>query len=218
MGDDTGPEQLRLSTADGEELETELQLPDQPPFAAVVLAHPHPAQGGDMRSLVTSELFRTLPTLGFAALRFNFRGVGTSTGIHGGGLPERIDLLAAIDTLAERFPDLALVVSGWSFGADVSLGIVHPRIAGWFAVAPPLRILADDEFIAAADPRPKVLAVAEHDQFNPPERCQRKIEEWEETTLEVVAGADHFLVGRTQRLANHLHEFATGLGGAASSA
>jgi alpha/beta superfamily hydrolase len=211
MSDDTGPISLRLTTSDDEDLEAEWQCPTVPPSAAVVLAHPHPAQGGNMRSLVTSELFRSLPALGVAVLRFNFRGVEGSSGTHGGGQPERADVVAAIDALALRHPDVPLVVSGWSFGADVSLGVDDPRISGWFAVAPPLRILTSDEFVAGADPRPKHLAVPEHDQFNPPDRCRRKVEHWVETSIAVVAGADHFLVGRTQLLAKSVATFSAAL-------
>ena len=201
---------LRIETDDGILLEAELALPDRP-AAGVVLAHPHPAHGGSMRSLVTSELFAALPAAGIAVLRFNFRGVEGSGGEHGGGEPERSDVRAAVHTMAGRVPNVALVVSGWSFGADVSLAIDDPAIDGWFAIAPPLRILTPDLLVAAADPRPKVLAVPEHDQFNPPQSCAAAITGWANTRMEVVAGGDHFLVGRTRLVADWLATFATGL-------
>jgi alpha/beta superfamily hydrolase len=200
-----GPVGVR--TSDGIYLEAEVAL-GVAPGAAVVLAHPHPAHGGSMRSLVTSELFGTLPGLGVAALRFNFRGVGDSGGAHGGGEPERLDVTAAIGVMARLVPGVPLVVSGWSFGADVSLAVDDPALDGWFAVAPPLRILPAGLLVAAHDPRPKVLAVPEHDQFNPPERCAEKTSGWVNTRRDVVAGGDHFLVGRTQVVAGWLAAFA----------
>lgn len=214
MTTDTGP--LTLRTDDGETLEAEWSMPvDATPIAVVALCHPHPAQGGDMRSLVTSELFRSLPAQGIATLRFNFRGVGGSTGEHGGGTAEINDVAAAVAVAGHTAGDLGvpLVLSGWSFGADVSLAVVDPAISGWFAVAPPLRILATDAYLAATDRRPKHLAVPEHDEFNPPERCARKIASWDATTLDVIAGADHFLVGRTARLTEDLVGFAASLSG-----
>lgn len=164
-----------------------------------------------MRSLVTSELFRTLPDRGLATLRFNFRGVGSSEGHHEGGMAERADVTAAVAAAAAEAPGLPLVLSGWSFGADVSLAVVDPAVAGWFAVAPPLRVLPADAYVAADDPRPKVLAVPEHDEFNPPERCGPKVATWRSTSMEVIAGADHFLVGRTAALVDLLLAFATDL-------
>jgi len=165
-----------------------------------------------MRSLVTSELFRTLPGRGVATLRFNFRGVGASSGQHEGGMAERADVAAAVSAAAAEAPGVPLVLSGWSFGADVSLGVVDAAVSGWFAVAPPLRILPSDAYLAGDDPRPKVLAVPEHDEFNPPDRCGPRVASWTNTTLEVIPGADHFLVGRTAALTDLLIGFAASLG------
>jgi uncharacterized protein len=206
---------FRLITEDGESLEAEWAAP--PPDAGdveravVVLAHPHPAHGGTMRSLVTSELFRTLPDTGMAVLRFNFRGVEGSTGTHGGGPAERSDVAAAVAEAACRRPGLPLVLSGWSFGGDVSLAVDDPAISCWFAVAPTLRILDPSLLVAATDPRPKHLAVPEHDEFNPPDACREKVEGWTATSVEVVAGADHYLVGRTARLVASLNDLVDGL-------
>lgn len=209
----TGPRPLTIATDDGVALEAQWAPCDDggDPLAAVVLAHPHPAHGGDMTSLVTSELFRSLPTQRCSVLRFNFRGVGASTGEHGGGEPERLDVSAAMAAMEGLVGDVPLVLAGWSFGADVSLAVVDDAITGWFAVAPPLRILSAEQLLAAHDQRPKHLAVPEHDEFNPPERCAPKVADWHNTTVEVVAGADHYLVGRTAKLTESLVGFAASL-------
>jgi alpha/beta superfamily hydrolase len=202
--DDITPEPTTLATADGVTLEAEVARPaaagDATPW--VVLCHPHPQQGGDMRSLVTSELFRTLPGDGISVLRFNFRGVGGSGGEHGHGVAEQLDLVAALDAVAGRaaVPSGRIVVAGWSFGADVSLAVADARIGQWVAIAPPLRIIDPGTMAAATDPRPKLLVVPEHDQFDPPDRVRETTAAWVATTIEVVAGADHFLVGRTDQV------------------
>lgn len=188
-------EELWLTTSDGVALEAELVVPPDP-RAAVVLCHPHPEQGGNMRSIITGTQFRELPDHGAACLRFNFRGVGRSEGAHDRGRGEQLDVVAAIDALHPITEGLPLVVSGWSFGADTSLAVVDERIDGWAPVAPPLRVLPDDELLAALDPRPKRVLVPEHDQFNPPERAEERTSGWLATDLVVAAGGDHFLVGR----------------------
>ena len=197
---------MKLHTADGLTLEGELHVPDDA-RAAIVLAHPHPLYGGNMRSIVIGALFEGLPAAGVAALRFNFRGVGTSEGRHDEGRGERLDVVAALDALVAVIGGrgLPLVLGGWSFGADTSLAVDDERHAGWFAVAPPLR--HPDSVAAATDPRPKLLAVPERDQFRSPESAREVVTSWTNAEVQIVPGADHFLVGRTDRAVELAVEF-----------
>ncbi len=112
-------------------------------------------------------------------------------------------LLAALAALAGRAAGVPLCIAGWSFGADVSLSLTDERIDGWAAIAPPLRVLPVDELTAAAgsDPRPKLLIVPEHDEIRQPDSAREATAGWVNTTVEVVPGADHFLVGRTDLVA-----------------
>lgn len=217
MADDTEIRALRCTTADGLSLQAEAALPSGPATqdavrGAVVLAHPHPLHGGSMASLVTSELFRALPRRGLATLRFNFRGVGESGGEHGHGETEVHDVVAAIDELAATTPARPLVVCGWSFGADVSLAVGDDRLAAWIAIAPPLRFRpAADYDAVGADQRPKLLIVPEHDEFRSPSSAAEATAGWVNTRLEVIPGADHFLVGRTDKAARLVVDFIAGL-------
>jgi uncharacterized protein len=192
-------ESLVLATTDGERLEAEIDVPADA-VAGVVLCHPHPLYGGSMSDGVLDALFRALPARRIGALRFNFRGVGASSGTHDGGDAERHDVTAAIDALATALDTAGttgpLVVAGWSFGADVSLSVPHPRVAGWSPIAPPLRVVAAERFEAVAtDPRPKLLLCPEHDQFNPPSSATGTVAGWATTEVVTVPGADHFLLG-----------------------
>jgi hypothetical protein len=161
------PQPHPVLTDDGHTLEGELRVAN-PERAGMVLCHPHPQYGGTMRSLVISALFGALPAAGVTCLRFNFRGVEGSEGSYDEGRGERRDVGAAIRALDPHLgAEVPLVLTGWSFGADVALSSSDPRLAGWLAIAPPLRFLAD-EAAAAADERPKLLVLAQHDEFRPP--------------------------------------------------
>lgn len=198
---------LTLTTPDGLSLEAELATPDRAPRAAAVLCHPHPQYGGTMRSMVIGALFEALPAAGITCLRFNFRGVERSTGAHDDGRGELLDVRAALNALTEsRAGDEPVVLAGWSFGADMTLATHDDRLAGWLAIAPPLRFAADFAAVAR-DPRPKQLVLGQHDEFRDPASVVEATEEWQATEIEVIAGASHFFVGRTDRVVDAARAF-----------
>jgi alpha/beta superfamily hydrolase len=195
----TDVQPLVLHCSDGIELEGEWAPPDGTPLGTVVLCHPHPQYGGTMRSIVISALFGALPAAGYGCLRFNFRGVEGSQGEHGAGETEPTDVLAAIDTATGYGIAGVLAVVGWSFGGDMALSIDDPRVDGWIGIAPPLRF-GSRLGTVANDPRPKHLVLAQHDEFRTPAGVQEEVASWTNTTTEVVPGASHFFVGRTDRV------------------
>ena len=201
-------EAITITTADGEALEGELARADGVARAVCVLCHPHPQFGGSMRSLVISELFWALPAAGITALRFNFRGVEASTGTWSAGAGERLDAAAAVAAGGDLEPGRPLVLAGWSFGADMALAALDSRISGWFAIAAPLRYTTDaDVATIAADGRPKLVALAEHDEVRPAGEVAALASTWTATEVMIVPGASHFFVGRTDRLVALALEF-----------
>jgi alpha/beta superfamily hydrolase len=172
----------------------------------VVLCHPHPQYGGTMRSIVIGALFDALPAIGCTVLRFNFRGVERSTGAHDDGHGELLDVQAAVDVAADARADEPLVLVGWSFGADMTLATPDARLAGWVAIAPPLRFREDFDAVAH-DRRPKLLVLGQHDEFRDPASVVADTERWSATETEVIAGASHFFVGRTDRVVESVRGF-----------
>lgn len=193
-------------------LSAEVILPEAP-TAAVVITHPHPLHGGSMHTPVPTALFRRAGELGLAAVRFDFRGVGESTGTHDEGRGERDDVRAVMAWLRERLaeqgsPDVPVLLAGWSFGADVILA-VDDDVAGWFAVAAPLAIVPVDEMAAPASEAQTVLVVPEHDQFRSPTAAAEVTADWQATDIDVVTGVDHFLAGSLDRVAHAFERFVT---------
>ena len=92
-----------------------------------VITHPHPLFGGTMANNVVLTAVRALAARGMSALRFNFRGVGRSTGVYGGGVDEEEDVAAALAFLKSRTPGPHYVI-GYSFGAAVAGRALHPGI------------------------------------------------------------------------------------------
>ena len=95
-------------------------LRDDPEGAAIgtsFIAHPHPLFGGTMDNKVVQTLARAFVQCGWTALRFNFRGVGATAGVHDEGRGEADDFLQVV---ASQAPEGALALAGFSFGSFVA--------------------------------------------------------------------------------------------------
>jgi alpha/beta superfamily hydrolase len=203
MSDDLDPRPTTLSTSDGEQLECLVHAAGGAEVArgSAAIAHPHPQFGGDLHNNVVTALWRGFAAAHVATVRCNFRGVGASTGAHGDGSGERLDHLAALDVAHALAPTAPLYGCGYSFGADVALTCAHPALAMWIVVAPPLRIFADDAWVAALDSRPVHVITGVHDQFAAPAAVRAATAGWRNVHVHEVAMADHFFAGSTSRVA-----------------
>lgn len=85
-----------------------------------IVAHPHPLHGGTLENKVVQTLAKAFHTLGYAAVRFNFRGVGKSDGVFDDGRGELDDLLAVERYASDRFGSTEKVLAGFSFGSFVA--------------------------------------------------------------------------------------------------
>jgi hypothetical protein len=185
------------------ELEARWDLPATP-LQVAVLCHPHPLQRGSMNAPLMHALAEALVARDFAVFRFNFRGVGRSTGTHDFGDGERDDVAAAIDAASEAYPNLPIGVAGWSFGAVTSLhwqardGSRLP----WVGIAPPVnnvRSLPLPPTSELAD-APRVLIIGDRDQFTTVDDTQEYAASIG-ADLSVLKGSDHFFNFREDRVA-----------------
>src|SRR5262249_32731716 len=148
-------EKVTLATRDGVSIEARLALPPRS-AGGVVICHPHPLYGGDMDNPVVVRFAEVCRELGLATLRFNFRGVGASTGAYGHGRDERHDLAAAVAHLASLLgPGAPLGLAGYSFGATVAADLAAdpadlPPVAAVALIAPPLAMTGNAPLIALA--------------------------------------------------------------------
>jgi alpha/beta superfamily hydrolase len=188
---------VQFESADGTLLEADLLAPADAIGSAVV-CHPNPLYGGSRQDAVVAALTRAFVGARRRVLRFDFRGSGGSGGTHDGGNAERDDLRAAIEAVDPV--DGPLAIAGYSFGADIALGVDHPAADRWIVVAPPLSTVAADDLVAPGDPRPVRVIAAAHDQFNSPEQLRPRMATWTNATLQVVESADHFFAGAHRQL------------------
>jgi alpha/beta superfamily hydrolase len=114
--------------------------PEVSPRAAVaVICHPHPLFGGTMNNKVISTVARAFGDLGLSTVRFNFRGVGKSSGVFNEGVGEVQDVLDVAKWALAACPDSELWLAGFSFGAAMSAtAATQINTAQLVSIAPPV--------------------------------------------------------------------------------
>ncbi len=163
-----------------------------------LVLHPHPRQGGTMNNKIVYNIFHAFKNIGFATLRFNFRGVGKSQGSYDNGVGELTDAAAALDWLQNENPTAQNTwIAGFSFGSWLALQLLmrRPEIAGFVAVSPPAN-LYDFSFLAPC-PASGLIIQGTDDKIVEAEQVSELADKLnKQKNLKVVykklIGADHF--------------------------
>jgi alpha/beta superfamily hydrolase len=173
----------------------------------VVITHPHPLYGGSMDNSVVWTVHQAFEARGWSTLRFNFRGVGRSSGSYGQGLAEVGDIAAALAFLKEHAPGPLLVV-GYSFGAAVAARALLEglKAAGAVLISPPIAFM-DLAFLPQV-PRLKLIIAGDRDDLCPLEALHACLGSPQPTTdIMVIDGADHFYGGKEGQLWQILRDY-----------
>jgi uncharacterized protein len=176
-------------------LEAILKEPAAGIGGVALVLHPHPLHGGTMHNKVVFRAAAALNEAGLVTLRINFRGVGRSTGVYDEGRGERDDVRAALDYLTGRYPDQAITLAGFSFGAWVGLevGITDARVIWLISIGTPLN--KQDFSFLELNRKPILFVQGERDEFGEVGRLRElatMVGERAPAELAVIAGADHF--------------------------
>jgi alpha/beta superfamily hydrolase len=168
---------------------SDLHRPEGDATAVAVVLHPHPGMGGNRHHPFVVAAAEGLAVAGIAALRVDLTDpdpVASSV---------RLEQVA-VDLAAQVGVD-RIVLVGYSWGAATSARAQPAGLIRRVLVAPPVAMLDG----ALADAAPTLVLVPAHDQFGPPEAVRERVGGWPDTTLEVIEGCDHFLLGAVERIA-----------------
>ncbi|MFV2000596.1 MAG: alpha/beta hydrolase [Acidimicrobiia bacterium] len=191
-----------IETNDGVRLEAILEVPNNP-TGTLVLCHPHPQQGGTMRTPILHEIKKHALATGLVVLRFNFRGVGASTGSYDNGEGEVRDVAAAMSR-AESLDHTPVALSGWSFGAAIALrwqASAGSR-ATYVGIAPPVGNELAPELPRAdeLEPARRRFIVGARDQLVDVDALTSYAGSIG-ATIDIFRSSDHFFLSRRERLA-----------------
>lgn len=187
---------MNLITTDGNTLEARWDLAPIPRGVAV-FCHPHPLQGGTMTAPLMEKVTAYLVDSDICVLRFNFRGVGSSTGTHDFGVGEQLDIEAAVQEAASSLPELPHGICGWSFGAATSLvwKAASSYAWPWVGIAPPVASERTPELPETPPAGPMTFILGDRDQFTTPEALSEYAAPLG-ANVEILPGSDHFFYFR----------------------
>ena len=205
------PERTTIEVEAGIRLEARWDRPPHPQ-GVVVFCHPHPQHGGTMTAPLMHKVSRGLVDRGLVVLRFNFRGVGLSTGAWDGGRGEIDDVAAAVRYAVAEAPG-PLGLAGWSFGAATALAwqAREQDATPLAAIAPPVRTELVERLPAPHDlaPARRLFIIGDRDQF----ATVQELQEYADAAgarLAVLDGSDHFFYFREEvvagMIADHLRD------------
>jgi alpha/beta superfamily hydrolase len=180
-------------------LEIAQNVPEASPRGIALVAHPHPLQGGTLDNKVAQTLAKTFYALGYAAVRFNFRGVGLSEGSFDEGRGEAADALAVLKFAQARFDEpghkLPVVLAGFSFGSYVQTIVAQSIDAERLVLVGP----AVGRFTIGAVPADTIVIHGEEDDVVP----LAEVFAWarpQALPVVVFPGCGHFFHGRLVHL------------------
>ena len=92
----------------------------QPSDMLALICHPNPLDGGTMNNKVVSTMYRFCRDAGMDVVRFNYRGVGRSTGVSEYGDGEFFDAQTVLAWALTKTRARRLWIGGFSFGGFVA--------------------------------------------------------------------------------------------------
>ena len=148
------------------QIEAILKEPAGEPRGVAVVCHPHPLGGGTMHNKVVFRAAAGLVDAGLTTLRFNFRGVGSSTGEHNeieGGVE---DVQDALDYMAGTYPGQDMTLAGFSFGSrtGMAVGVNDDRVKRLISIGTPVEKYRDYEFLYDVK-KPILFVHGDKDEF-----------------------------------------------------
>jgi alpha/beta superfamily hydrolase len=194
-------------------LEAILKEPRGEPKGVGLVCHPHPLGGGTMHNKVVFRTAAGLLDAGLITLRFNFRGVGASTGEHEEIKGAKEDVRDALEYLSENFPGQEITLAGFSFGsrAGMEVGLNDDRVVRLISVGTPVDKYEDYDFLLNVR-KPILFIHGDHDEFGAIDNVRRLVENVAKNTdaeLVVIENSGHFFDDHLDKLRETVCDWTT---------
>ena len=180
----------------------------------VLICHPHPQYGGNMYNNVVSGVFNKLMKIDISCLRFNFRGVGRSTGNHSNGTGEISDVQKSIDFLINEKNCERIIVCGYSYGAAIGCSAINysEKIIGYISISFPWDFMGSKYKELSQSNKPKLFIQGKQDTVAIYERFEENYNYYLDPKVsKIIEDADHFYIGYEEQIADEVLKFCINL-------
>lgn len=192
-------------------LEAILKEPAGEPKGVALVCHPHPLGGGTMHNKVVFRAASGLNDAGLVTLRFNFSGVGDSTGVHNdidGGID---DVQDALDYLTSEYPGQPVTIAGFSFGSrtGMAVGMTDDRVVRLITIGTPVDKYTDYDFLTRVR-KPILFVHGDNDEFGSLTNLRalyERVAENADAELVVFENCGHFFDEHLSELRNAIRDW-----------
>ncbi len=176
-----------------------------------LVCHPHPLGGGTMHNKVVYRAASGLIDAGLITLRFNFSGVGNSSGEHDDGDGERLDVEDALDYLSANYPDQPITLAGFSFGSRVGTEVAldDKRVVRLISIGTPVDKYKDYDYLENLR-KPILFVHGDKDEFGSVENLNElvsKVSAVTDTSFKVFENCGHFFNNHLTQLRETIHDW-----------
>ena len=176
----------------------------------VLICHPHPQYGGNMYNNVVSGVFIKLIKNDIPCLRFNFRGVGKSTGNHSDGQGELSDVKACIDFLIKEKNHEKIIICGYSYGAAIGCSAINysDKVIGYISISFPWDVMGSYYKTQSQSEKLKLFIQGNQDTVALYETFEENYKFYKYPKIrKIIDGADHFYWGYEEQIADEILRF-----------
>lgn len=172
----------------------------------VIICHPHSLMGGSMYNNVVEAIQEAFSAENYSTLRFNFRGVGESSGHYDEGRGEQEDVVSACKFMKEMGVT-TLLFAGYSFGAWVGSKIIsecEKYFVSTILISPPINYFKF-EWDNLKD-KIDLLICGDSDSFCPMGALFSETRTIN-SKVKTIQGADHFYIRKEEELEHIIKEY-----------
>jgi alpha/beta superfamily hydrolase len=180
----------------------ELQ-PKESPRGVAIVFHPDPKGGGTYTNKIVQSVAKVMNNKGYLSICPNLRSVGMSVGEHDFGKGEIEDGLAVYQYVRANYPDLPIVLAGFSFGTGIASQVAaqspHQKL---ILIGPAVTRYA----VVVPDKANTLVIHGQEDEVIPLEN----IYEWAaeiDIPVTIFAKSGHFFHGKLVQLQSYLNNW-----------